>query len=447
MAKRRVFTAKDVNPFGQLVGTNGGDLLIGGPKVRQIQGKGGDDILRGSNRVDLLQGGAGNDTLFGGGGNDRLQGGAGRDRLFGGDGTDELLMRNPGTIARGQDGNDRLLIYNANQIVIDGGRGNDFYLLAVDGPVNIVDVQGNDTVQADRILQFTLPSGIENLRVSRIDQPGSYTGNDGNNNLNGFQDRTGFFQVVWRVELFGEGGNDLLRGDIAPDLLDGGEGDDALFGSEGLDTLNGGAGRDYMAGGSEDDTYYVDDVGDDVVESSGTSAGNDIVFSVISYTLSANVERLTLSGAEDIDASGNVLDNTITGNDGTNVIAGGGGNDLLTGGLGADIFAYASVSESGPSAVGATDEITDLQGSAGDRIDISAIDADPVATGDQPFTWLGLLSSAATPFTVDPQSGQVGYVFNAGSRYVVLNLDTDAESEMAIEVRGSGAIDATWITL
>ena len=43
----------------------------------------------------------------------------------------------------------------------------------------------------------------------------------------------------------------------------------------------------------------------------------------ISYTLGANVENLTLTGTEAINATGNTLNNTLIGNSADNVLSGG----------------------------------------------------------------------------------------------------------------------------
>ncbi|PIQ55215.1 MAG: hypothetical protein COW02_03565, partial [Comamonadaceae bacterium CG12_big_fil_rev_8_21_14_0_65_59_15] len=54
------------------------------------------------------------------------------------------------------------------------------------------------------------------------------------------------------------------------------------------------------------------------------------------YTLTDNVENLTLTGSADINGTGNVLDNVLIGNSENNILTGLAGNDYLDGGLGAD---------------------------------------------------------------------------------------------------------------
>jgi len=123
-------------------------------------------------------------------------------------------------------------------------------------------------------------------------------------------------------------GNELdnsLTGNSAANTLSGGAGNDIL---------NGGASTDTMIGGTGNDTYVVDNAGDVVIEN--PNEGIDAVQSSVTYTLSANVENLTLTGSSAINGSGNELDNTLTGNSATNVLAGGAGNDTLNGGAGAD---------------------------------------------------------------------------------------------------------------
>lgn len=117
-------------------------------------------------------------------------------------------------------------------------------------------------------------------------------------------------------------------------LITGTAGDDLLIGTPENDTLNGGAGADTMRGGVGNDVYIVDNAGDRVVEFA--NAGVDTVRSQISYSLTANVENLSLLGNSAINGTGNALDNVLIGNAGANQLAGGAGNDTLNGGAGND---------------------------------------------------------------------------------------------------------------
>jgi len=108
-------------------------------------------------------------------------------------------------------------------------------------------------------------------------------------------------------------------------------------GAPGDDTLDGGAGADVMQGGVGSDTYYVDDVGDRVIEANVT--GHDRIFSSVSYALTGQyVEELTLTGSANINALGNTLDNLLVGNSGNNTLDGGKGADTMRGGLGDDVY-------------------------------------------------------------------------------------------------------------
>jgi Ca2+-binding RTX toxin-like protein len=111
--------------------------------------------------------------------------------------------------------------------------------------------------------------------------------------------------------------------------------DNYLFGNSNDNTLNGLGGVDHMFGATGNDSYVVDNAADQVVENPGE--GNDTVFASVSYTLSDNVETLSLTaGAGAINATGNGANNTLIGNESANVLSGGGGDDTLIGGLGAD---------------------------------------------------------------------------------------------------------------
>ncbi|NBB16343.1 hypothetical protein GVN21_13335 [Caulobacter sp. SLTY] len=234
-------------------------------------------VLPGTGGDDDQLGGDAADTLSGGGGNDILNGGLGADRLIGGTGDDTYYVDNAGDVTDETGGDGVDLVYST--------------------------------------VNWTLAAGFENLTLTgsaAIDGAGNsqaniLTGNDGANTLDG--------------------------GDGA-DRLYGGLGADDLVGGAGGDLLDGGVGADQMAGGTGDDTYVVDDENDTVTEAAGQ--GSERVRASVSFTLSANVENLQLTGSGSINGTGNGEANQIDGNSGNNVLSGGGGNDLIRGGLGDD---------------------------------------------------------------------------------------------------------------
>src|SRR5690606_2075530 len=98
-----------------------------------------------------------------------------------------------------------------------------------------------------------------------------------------------------------------------------------------------------MIGGAGDDRYYVDNVGDVVIE--GVGGGTDRVRSSVSFTLSssAEIEELLATDAGSTDAinlAGNGFNNAITGNAGDNILTGGGGDDILNGRGGVDTAVF-----------------------------------------------------------------------------------------------------------
>jgi Ca2+-binding RTX toxin-like protein len=225
-------------------------------------------------------------------------------------------------------------------------------------------------------------------------------------------------------------------------------GNDRLFGLAGNDRLNGGLGSDILTGGIGNDTFVIDSLGDRAVE--GSNAGADRVISSIAFTLGANVEHMTLTGAANIRGTGNGLANAITGNAGGNtliglagndsliggagndVLTGGLGRDTLTGGLGRDRFDFNSSAES-PRGSG-HDTVT-FRRAEGDKIDLFTIDADRDGTaGNQAFRFIGEAAFSGV-------DGQLR--FSGG----LLQGDTNGDTIADIEIRVLGALTRTDIIL
>jgi hypothetical protein len=135
---------------------------------------------------------------------------------------------------------------------------------------------------------------------------------------------------------------------------------------------------------------------------------------------------------------------TIKGGSGNDVIEGGKGNDrlvggagwdTLTGGAGADVFEFDDMSDLGI-ASSRSDLITDFSPLQGDKIDISAIDANELTIGDQAFSFVGSRSY----FT---GVGQACYTYNAAVNETWLMLNTDADPYLDGIIRLVGNVKLT----
>jgi len=126
--------------------------------------------------------------------------------------------------------------------------------------------------------------------------------------------------------------------------------------------------------------------------------------------------------------TGAVTNDKLIGDIGNDTLIGGLGLDTLTGGLGSDTFKFANVNETGID-VKTRDTITDFKQSEGDKIDLSAIDANSTLADNQAFTFIG---SAA--FSKTDATGQLR--FDAVSHILYGNTNADNKPELSIKLSG-----------
>jgi Ca2+-binding RTX toxin-like protein len=353
----------------------------GNALANDIKGGIANDTLNGGLGNDTLSGGAGNDSLLGGDGDDALSAGTGTtDVVDGGVGADTLTVlgnfsaytrtritatdtklvnvatgesitiRNVETVAFA-DGdksldavNDNLvsagsdiLIGTAGADTINGGAGNDsmsgldgndiYFIDAVGDVVTEAMNEGTDLVNVGYtvVTPYTLGDNIENATVTS----------------------------AAAIALVGNALDNVLTGNAAANTLTGNGGNDKLIG---------GAGNDTMIGGEGDDVYVVDVAGDVVTEAA--SAGTDRVETALAaYTLGANVESLTYTGAVAFSGTGNALANDIKGGIANDTLNGGLGNDTLSGGAGNDSLLGGDGDDALSAGTGVTDVVDGGAGS------------------------------------------------------------------------------------
>ncbi|WP_279653759.1 calcium-binding protein [Pseudomonas morbosilactucae] len=206
---------------------------------------------------------------------------------------------------------DNLLIGNASANTLIGGLGNDT-LDGKKGADTLIGGDGDDTYYVysnlDQV-QETLTGGTDTVNVM------AYAGNS--------------YTLVGNIEnavVLASGAFNLVGNDL----------DNVLTGNAGNNRIDGGLGADLMQGGAGNDTYIVDNINDQVLDSGGI----DTIETSVSYSLDlqSGVDNLVLTGTGDIYGEGNSLANIITGNSGDNFLDGYGGADTLKGGFGDDYY-------------------------------------------------------------------------------------------------------------
>jgi VCBS repeat-containing protein len=327
-------------PDTNVYGTNGVDNIGPGYGATHVVGDGIDNIIALAGN-DVINAAGGNDVIDGGTGADAMTGGLGDDTYYVDDigdttiealggGTDTVIASINYTLAANVEnlvlagfatsgtGNAlaNTITGTANNDTLDGKAGADAMIGGLGSDTYFVDNVGDTAVEAlnagiDTVsssIDYTLGLNLENLILTGSARIGT--------------------------------GNDLAN---------------SLTGTAFNDTLDGKLGADIMSGGFGDDTYFVDNAGDQTIEA--LTAGTDSVMSSVNYTLGLNVENLTLTGAAR-NGTGNALANSITGTTGNDVLDGGAGADTLIGGLGDDTYLVDNIG----------DVITEIAGQGTDTV-------------------------------------------------------------------------------
>ncbi|MBK6998771.1 MAG: hypothetical protein IPH35_01930 [Rhodoferax sp.] len=321
-----------------------------------------------------FEGGVGNDTNFGGTKNDVLIGRAGND-YFDGHGGEDVLDGGPGNDTLDGAGGDDTIFGGDGNDRISGGWSED----------KLYGWGGDDFITGD---SYNIRSPDETWGHDSI------FGGDGNDTLEG---------GLLNDTIYGGNGNDYIVGDYinhgGPTVVwyhqDGYWGRDFLYGNDGNDTLIGSAESDQIDGGAGNDTIYGDysnksDTGEPLSISPNPGNGNDPLWGIRE-------------------------------------------GDTLTGGTGADRFTYIHIKES-PPGTNKHDVITDFSSVQGDKIDLSAMDANlSTSTTIDKFTFIGSRnfgssSSAHELRFVSTTSGSVTNTLLQGD----VNRDNVADFEIAL---------------
>jgi hypothetical protein len=221
--------------------------------------------------------------------------------------------------------------------------------------------------------------------------------------------------------LLGGRGDDKLHGRGGDDTIEGGEGNDRLQGDFEQDRLRGGPGRDRLFGGQGDDSLAGDDGDDRLFGGPGAD------------TLEGGEGRERLQGDESNDLlRGGPGADRLFGGAGADTLEGGAGADTMRGAEGANLFRFLAIADS-PS--DEPDLVLGFGRGGPGRLDLSAIDADPLTAADDAFAFIGM-----APFAGGEGVAQMRQVSLAASNALRLELDdgdADALPDMVILLEGA----------
>lgn len=390
----------------------------------------------------------------------------------------------------GNDGNNLFHVSGGADVVLGGDSGSDLFpqwvdrlvidyadaVSAVIGTVGSVTDGGTNSVTFDGVEDFTILTGSGDDTLTTGDGNNLLLTGDGNDTITtGHGDsriNSGAGNDTIGVgggsnKVYSGLGNDTVTTGDGGNRVDAGDGDNSVTTGGGTDLVISGSGNDTLVTGSGNDRVHVSGgidtadagIGNDLLTvnygdlltnvtgrpSAGSLAdgysglvadasGNSVSFSGVErfqITTGAGDDDVrtgsgedTLSGGQGNDflSSGAGVD-VLTGGGGGDTLIGGRGGDVLTGGQGTDSFRFDDLD----SVLGASDRIADLQDL--DRIDLSRIDADVTAAGDQAFVLVGSFSGAA---------GEATIRYRADGDVSLLGLDTDGDGASDIVIIAAG---------
>jgi predicted extracellular nuclease/Ca2+-binding RTX toxin-like protein len=373
--------------------------------------------------------------------------------------------------------NDFLLLQQGGDDNVSGGAGNDIFFFGAELTAEDVVDGGADydtiALQGDYSGGLILTANVTGIEAISLLSGASTRFGDTADNRYDYDitvDDANFSGGIVKIN----GGNLLADEDFR---FDGAAEDDARF------LIYGGFGEDRLTGGQQSDIFFFDggtfQIGD-VVDGAG---GYDGLFLRGNYTIDfndpewgtpfTNIENITVTSVADtryasggggpyhysivfadallgagqtltvngallqageslnfdghLEQGGNFRifggggNDVLRGGLGNDLIYGDGGQDTMSGGGGNDIFRF---DEAGESTSAARDGIQDFE--TGDIVDLSRIDADIAAGGDQGFKFIG-----TDPFS--HKAGELRYELESGNIWKVQG-DTDGDGSADLEL-------------
>ena len=396
--------AAEVDPYNNLFGTDGVDVLAFTVGMDKAFFLGGDDVFGFSAGADIIYGGDGDDTydLSAETFNFTVDLSANTSSYEGG--SDIVSLHDVENVTGGS-GNDTIT-GDSNDNVLNGGVGND----------TIVGSAGNDTLDGGagtNTLDYSAQTSDLTIDLSSNSATGAGIAADTVSNFSIL--RTG-------------SGDDTVTGTASTETFYDGAGDDVYDGGGGNDVFYAGAGDDtYDAGHGWGGWIYFTGVTADVTISFltgtafSTETGTDSLDGIRNVVGGDGNDTITGSSCPTYNhLYGGAGDDVISGTNNGNGLYGGTGSDTLTGGSGGDDFFFmASDNFDG------VDTITNFDASEGDTIDIS-----------------DLLSGYN--HGTDDIDDFVAFVVSGGDVRIEIDVDgtgTDAAFAAVVIVTGGAALD------